>query len=259
MSFKFEKPTLTDSVTIPAAAMTVSGFAPGEDAQYVRLDNGEVYPKDTPDRYVDLISYYNAAHNGRTQRVQDSLNWAGEHMDDFLEEISKENKRHSRTEDLIKDGTGDRQAQIYKTKKKDYHKLSKNHRTQNAIDSIITFGQFLFFAGILQTIVLAVLFFVMAGSSTARMTGAESNAIVASFLVNAAISIVDVILGHSIKALDMSPGGIQAAAIFRIIIAIIALVTSGAIGIMGVIVTIFAISVLTKIGTYRDWYYGETE
>lgn len=226
---------------------------------YVRLDNGEVYPEDTPDRYVDLISYYNAAHNGRAQRVQDSLNWASEHMDDFFGDTQKGETQHFKSEGFIKDGTGDRQAQIYKTKKKDYHKLSKNHRTQNAIDSIITFGQFLFFVGIFQIIVLAVLFFVIAGSSTPHMTEAESNAIIVSFFINAAISIVDMILGHGIKALDMSPGGIQAAAIFRIIIAIIALITSGAIGIMGIIVTIFAISVLAKIGTYKDWYYGEIE
>ena len=37
MSIRFEKPNLCDSVTIPAAAMTISGFDPGEDAQYHTL------------------------------------------------------------------------------------------------------------------------------------------------------------------------------------------------------------------------------
>ena len=45
MSFKFEKPNLTDSVTIPAAAMTVSGFAPGEDAQYHTISGAVVVLK----------------------------------------------------------------------------------------------------------------------------------------------------------------------------------------------------------------------
>ena len=30
---------------------------------YVKIDDGEVYPKDTPDRYVDLINTYNASHD----------------------------------------------------------------------------------------------------------------------------------------------------------------------------------------------------
>ena len=45
MSIRFEMPDHTSSVTIPAAAMTISGFAPGEDAQYHTLSGAVVVLK----------------------------------------------------------------------------------------------------------------------------------------------------------------------------------------------------------------------
>lgn len=45
MSIRFEKPNLASSVTIPAAAMTISGFNPGEDAQYHTLNGAVVVLK----------------------------------------------------------------------------------------------------------------------------------------------------------------------------------------------------------------------
>ena len=45
MSIRFEKLNPTDSVTIPAAAMKLSGFAPGEDAGYHTLSDAVVVLK----------------------------------------------------------------------------------------------------------------------------------------------------------------------------------------------------------------------
>ena len=45
MSIRFEMPDHTDSVTIPAAAMTISGFNHGEDAQYQTLSGAVVVLK----------------------------------------------------------------------------------------------------------------------------------------------------------------------------------------------------------------------
>ena len=67
---------------------------------YVRTDNGEVYPENTPDKYVDLINAYNASHDdvGSTNsKPQSSDFW--------------DNERN-----YIEDGSPDRRNQIEKTK-----------------------------------------------------------------------------------------------------------------------------------------------
>ncbi|MBR1689638.1 MAG: hypothetical protein IJ713_02545 [Oscillibacter sp.] len=224
---------------------------------YVRLDNGEVYPKDTPDRYVDLISYYNAAHNGRAQRMQDSLNWASEHTDDFLEDISKEKKRHSKSDGFIKDGTGDRQAQINKTKRKNLRELSKNHQTQTAINSMINFGEWLFVGGLLQILIYVAILIAYATGVIEYQGNIEFQ--VLSIMFGMIVGLISMIVGDKQKRLGYSPTGIRVLAVTIIILAAIILLSHGAVGIVGIIIGVKAIISLVKVGRYENWYYGEIE
>lgn len=45
MSIQFEKTNSASGITVPAAAMKLSGFAPGEDAQYHTLNDAVVVLK----------------------------------------------------------------------------------------------------------------------------------------------------------------------------------------------------------------------
>lgn len=191
---------------------------------YVRVDTGDVKPDTTPDRYVDLISAYNATHS-----------------------ISSDNEHHTsgKTKSFIKDNGEDRQNEINRSG--DKTRLSRNERTQSAINSIRNFGQWLMVGGILQTIVC--IFFMM--SSTADYAGIA--------VLNLIFSVLYIIFGAGIAKLSFSPSGITGTAIFVLVIAVIGLATGGGTGLVGLIVIIFAIIALCKINRYRQWYYGEIE
>ena len=75
---------------------------------YVRIDDGEVYPKNTAEKYINLINTYNASH--------DDI--------DSTKPKTKPSEFWGETKNYIKDGSGNRLNQIRQTK--DKKKLSKN-------------------------------------------------------------------------------------------------------------------------------------
>jgi hypothetical protein len=191
---------------------------------YVRVDTGDVKPDNTPDKYVDLISSYNATHS-----ISDN----------------SEHHANSRNKSFIKDGSEDRQNEINRSK--DKARLSRNERTQSSINSIRSFGQWLMIGGILQTIVCV--FFLL--SATADYAGLA--------VLNLIFSVLYIIFGAGIAKLSFSPGGTTGTAIFVLVIAVIGLATGGGTGLVGLIVIIFAIIALCEVNRYRQWYYGEIE
>lgn len=214
---------------------------------YVRLSDGEVYPNDIPDKYVDLINAYNATH-GDTDANTSSTTPKDEPKADPNEFWGKD-------QNYIKDGSPDRRNQIEKAQSKRH--LSKSRDTQNAINRIRGFGTVLLVSGILQ-IVISVLYLVFVAYA-----GAPPD-VIAGF---AAICILEVIVGgvfstfgSKIRGLELDPSTIRGVAIATLILYAINLlfITLG-IGLVGLLVIIYAIIALFKVGRYEDWFYGEIE
>lgn len=207
---------------------------------YVKIDDGEVYPKDTPDRYVDLINTYNASHDNvdsTKPKTKPSEFWGSE-------------------VNYIKDGSSDRRNQIEKTK--DKKRLSKDRDTQNAINRIRGFGITLRVCGVLQVVlaVLALVWFMLLPGGSGIAEVATPYIIVCT--INAVLGIVYDALGQDISRLKSKPSTIRTVAIIMLVIAGIDLL-SGWLGIMGLIVAIYAIIALVKVGRYEEWFYGEIE
>lgn len=218
---------------------------------YVRLEDGEVYPKDVPDKYVDLINAYNATH--------DSSNFNP--FDFSKPEPQPEPKADpnefwgNKEQNYIKDGSPDRRNQIERAQSKRH--LSKNRDTQNAINRIRGFGTVLLVSGILQ-IVISVLYLVFVAYA-----GAPPD-VIAGF---AAICILEIIVGgvfstfgSKIRGLEIEPSTIRGVAIATLILYAINLlfITLG-IGLVGLLIIVYAIITLFKVGRYEDWFYGEIE
>ena len=204
---------------------------------YVRMRDGEVYPKNVAEIYVNLINTYNAAH--------DEV--------DSTKPKTRPEEFWNASKNYIKDGTGDRGRQIEKTKDKKH--LSKNRETQNAINRVRDFGICLRIAGTLQLVLMVAIMIwiiVSRGEAGVNMDG------VILCAINAVFGIIYDTLGQDISRLKMRPGGIRAAAITALVLGIIGLLLGG-LGIMGVIIFIYSIIALVKIGRYEEWYYGEIE
>ena len=205
---------------------------------YVRTDNGEVYPENTPDKYVDLINAYNASHDdvGSTNSKPQSSDFWG-------------NERN-----YIEDGSPDRRNQIEKTK--DKKQLSKDIDTWRAIDRIGNFGIALAVCGILQFIIALT---VMLISIIAEIGSTpEATYLCTICLVNGVLGVVYTVLGIKIAKLEYRPSTVRTIAIIMLILTVIDLMF-GAIGIMGIIIFIYAIIALTKVGRYEEWFYGKIE
>ena len=201
---------------------------------YVKRDTGDVYPEDTPEKYINLITTYNASH--------DNIDSTRPKRGDFWEE-----------KNYIKDGSEDRSRQIAKTKNK--KTLSKNRETQNAINRMRDLGLILLICGIVQFVVAAIIL-ILAIIPTVPFEIVEIQAIL--FMITGVLGIVYTLLGSGFRKLTFTPGGMRGAAIVLIILCALDLFT-GALGWLGLLVLIYSIVVLVKIGRYEEWYYGEIE
>ena len=198
---------------------------------YVRMSDGEVFPKNVPDTYINLINTYNAAHDNP------SAFWG-------------EDKNY------IKDGTIDRRNQIENAKNK--KRLSKNRDTQNAINRVRDYGLILRICGIIQIILVGGLWFIQMVLSG----GINSESVVIPYsiicIINVILGIAYDILGNKIHKLEYAPSSIRATAIVVLVICGLDLL-SGALGVMGIIVMVYSIIALVKVGRYEEWFYGEIE
>ena len=201
---------------------------------YVKIDSGDVYPEDTPEKYINLITTYNASH--------DNIDSTRSKRSDFWEE-----------KNYIKDGSDDRSRQIAKTKNK--KTLSKNRETQNAINRMRDLGTILLICGIIQVVVTSILL-ILAAIPTVQYTLPW---VLATFaMINGILGIFYILFGSGLRKLQFTPSAIRGIAIALLIICILDLFT-GAMGLLGLLVLIYSIITLVKVGRYEEWYYGEIE
>ncbi len=213
---------------------------------YIKIDDGEVYPKNTPDRYVDLINTYNASHDNIDSTKSNSKSKMN--PDEFW----------GSDRNYIKDGTEDRRTQIENAKSKKH--LSKSRDTQRAINRIRDFGNVLRISGIIQ-IVITVLqgIYIINLSSNGLVPNDIASLLVILFTIDLILGILYVAFGGGIAKLEFKPTAIRAIAIIALIIPVVILILNGWLGILGILVVIYAIIALTKIGRYEEWFYGEIE
>lgn len=124
----------------------------------------------------------------------------------------------------------DREQEIEQAENK--HKLSKNKKTQDAINQVMGFGFLLEWCGILSAFVTILSLFAW-------------NVIGLSMLI-LIIEIIFIIMGENIRKLSYTPATIKVMAVIALIIG-------------GLILKIDAIILLTKIKRYEEWYFGETD
>ena len=201
---------------------------------YVKIDSGDVYPEDTPEKYINLITTYNASH--------DNIDSTRPKHNDFWDDRN-----------YIKDGTTDRSKQIAKTK--DKKTLSKNRETQNAINKIRDFGTILMVCGIIQFVAAALM---LTLSVIPSVPYSVQEALAVLLMINGILGMVYLLLGINLRKLQFTPSGIRGIAIVLLIICTLDLFT-GAIGLVGLLVMVYSIIVLVKVGRYEEWYYGEIE
>ncbi|MDO4507988.1 MAG: hypothetical protein Q4B65_01180 [Candidatus Saccharibacteria bacterium] len=204
---------------------------------YVRTDNGEVYPTTTPDKYVDLISTFNASHQNIVEEKPTPKGFL------FDEPVN-----------YIKNGSTDRAKQIEKTKDGRY--LSKNRDTQKAINGMRNFGTCLTIVGVFD-IAIAVIY----GLILSLHSNNANPSIMWANIISACISaVIYLSLGSQIYSLKMTPGGIKTTAIIMVVLtALVWFIGANGVGIAGIFVFIYAVIALTKISTYEGWYYGEID
>lgn len=203
---------------------------------YVRIDDGEVYPKTTADKYVDLINAYNASH--------DNI--------DSTKPKTKPSEFWGETKNYIKDGSEDRYKQIQQTKNK--KKLSKDRDTQRAINRMRDFGIVLMVGGLLETIGIIITTAIFLGINN----GVGDGSWIWLVAIDLALGIALITSGRGIAKLETEPSGIKSTAVVAIIIGVIFLLLGG-LKLGGLIIIIYAIVALVKVGRYEEWFYGEIE
>ena len=77
-------------------------------------------------------------------------------------------------------------------------------------------------------------------------------------IINLALGIALITSGRGISKLETEPSGIKATAIASIVIGTIFLFLGG-LKLGGLIIIIYAIIALVKVGRYEEWFYGEVE
>ena len=213
---------------------------------YVRTKDDEVFPKNTPDKYIDLINTYNASHD---------------ELDSTKPKIEP-NPFWEKEESFIEDGTADRQSEIKATK--NLKKLSKNKDTQAAINRMRDFGTILLTSGIITVIVIGIMLF-YAISAYEQATGNGPLAaddgiqVLLTCSVSIILGIVYIALGSKMRKLQYGPTSIKTIAISVLLLGALDLILAGAVGCLEIFTIIYAIIALIKISRYEEWYYGEIE
>lgn len=158
-------------------------------------------------------------------------------------------------QNYIQDGSEDRKQEIAKVKNK--KKLSKNRDTQKAINRMIDFGIVLMVGGILEIIgiIFAIILFASVNSGMwFELIGTNVWLVV----VELALGIALITSGWNVARLRTEPAGIKSTAVVSIIIGAIFLLFGG-LRFGGLLIVIYAIIALVKIGQYEEWYFGEVD
>jgi hypothetical protein len=197
---------------------------------YVDAETGEVEPKNVADRYVDIISVFNATH--KIGEDEDELELIEE-----IEPVTKPVDVPAKTTKKVET----RASEIDAAKNK--HFITRNASVQEAANNIIYLGYWMLASGIIGTIIGVFLLFAAAFTEGSTFFYA---------VICLILGILQIVFGQQMSKLEETPSNIRGYAIFGIIAGGAGIVTR--IGIL-----VYAIIVLMKLKEYEDWYYKRTK